>query len=284
MVLVSIQARNADLVINLLACRTDIMGVWARRPCVKEGMRVKKTLMKAALILAASGISGWAQIVDDPLHGYCSVGCSDNGNNSPTSQNPITGFGFTVSPGPATGVSILIDILEPNNKTGITPTITGTDITGSATAALFSGTPFSSGMLDGYLGISASPANPIGGFLTTSGTGNYATVNPGATSFFVYQLSLAPVGGITLQGPSNPNVSPLWNIGSAGLPLGSYIVAFLNEGTAAAPNWIATANSGAILETHDAPPSVPEPSSIILLGTVTLGLVTVLKKNVHSRA
>jgi hypothetical protein len=245
-----------------------------------------KLLGKAVLVLVAGGISCWAQVVIDPLldplHGYCSVGCNDNGVNSPTSQDPILGFGFTVSPGPATRSNILIEILEPNNKTGITPTITGTDITGSAMATLLSGM-FGSGTLEGFLGISASPTSPIGSFLTTGNNG-YSNVNPGATSFSVYQLSLTPVGGIRLQGPGSPNVSPLWNIGSAGLPLGSYIVAFLNEGTAANPNWVATANSGSILETHDAPPAVPEPSSIILLGSVTLGLVTVLKKKVGTHA
>src|SRR5258707_153564 len=50
----------------------------------------------------------------DPLHGYCSVGCIDNGTNSPTTQNPITGFGFTVSPvGPKTG-DLVVDVLVPN--------------------------------------------------------------------------------------------------------------------------------------------------------------------------
>lgn len=245
---------------------------------------MKQLALKAALILVCVGISSWGQVVDDPLMGYCSAGCADNGTNSPTSQNPITGFGFVVAPGPATGSSILIEILEPNNQTNITPTISGTDITGSATASQVSAAPFSGGQLDSYLGISASPNNPIGGFLTTSGTGNYASINPGASSFFVYQLTLTPSGGITLQGPSNPNSSPLWNIGSAGLPLGSYIVAFLNEGTAASPDWVATSNSGAILETHDAPTPTPEPTSIILLGSMALGLVSVLKKKLPSRS
>lgn len=243
---------------------------------------MKQFALKAALLLTFGGMACWAQVMDDPLHGYCSVGCADNGTNSPTSQNPIMGFGFTVSPGPAGGSSILIDILEPNNQTAITPTITGTDITGSVTLSRFSSTPFSSGMLDSYLGISGSPASPIGGFLTTTGTGNYASINPGAASFFVYQLTLTPAP--TLQGPSNPNSSPLWSIGAAGLPLGSYIVAFLNEGTAASPNWVATASSGYILETGDAPPPVPEPTSIVLLGSVTIGLVSVLKKKVGSRS
>jgi hypothetical protein len=73
--------------------------------------------------------------------------------------------------------------------------------------------------------------------------------DPSATGFFVFQVDL---GNTTLQGPSNPNVSPLENISPA-LPLASYIVGFLNEGTAGAPDWVATANSGAIFVTP-APP------------------------------
>ena len=147
--------------------------------------------------------------------------------------------------------------------------ITGTNITGSATAPLFSGTPWSSGNLDAFLGISASPTNPIGAFIPDS-------ASPGATSLFVYQLSLSPAGGITLQGPANPNVSPLWNF-TGGIPKGSYIVGFLNEGTAVNPNWVATSNSGAILATSS-PPTVPEPSSIVSLGiAILLGLAAYRK-------
>ena len=80
------------------------------------------------------------------------------------------------------------------------------------------------------------------------------------------------LGSTTLQGASSPNLSPLENISPA-LPLASYIVGFLNEGTANSPNWIATANSGAIFETHDAPPpSVPEPTALALLGSALVGL------------
>jgi MYXO-CTERM domain-containing protein len=68
------------------------------------------------------------------------------------------------------------------------------------------------------------------------------------------------VASITLQAASNPNVSPLENI-VGGLPQGSYIVGFLNEGTAAAPDWVATANSGAILEQDGPPTGVPGPTA-----------------------
>jgi hypothetical protein len=65
------------------------------------------------------------------------------------------------------------------------------------------------------------------------------------------------------------------------IPKGSYIVGFLTP--AAGGGIIATADSGAIFETSDAPPPVPEPSSIILLGSVTVGIATLLKKRVQGR-
>jgi hypothetical protein len=112
---------------------------------------------------------------------------------------------------------------------------------------LFSATPWTSGMLDAYLGISASPANPIGAYLPST-----QALDPGATGFFVFQANL---GTLTLQSPSNPNVSPLENI-SAGLPLASYIVGFFNE----AGTIQATANSGAIFE------RVPVPGPVVGAG------------------
>src|SRR5215471_2234552 len=127
-----------------------------------------KRLVKAAtLVWAAMGVTCWANAITDPdpLHGYCAPAgaqCIDNGSNSPTSLNPPSDFGFTVDPGPATGVTLLIDVLEPNNEAHAPVPITGTY---SGTAGLFNATPWTSGALDAYLGISASPNNPIGAFL-----------------------------------------------------------------------------------------------------------------------
>jgi hypothetical protein len=223
------------------------------------GLRTFSAMLLAAAFAAMSATPAMADLLDDPLHGYPG---NDNGINTPVSSsgfNQPTNFGFTVSPGPASG-DLLVDILVPNNLSPL-PASFGMTGTFSGTATKFSPTAWTSGFLDTFLGISASPSNGIGAFLPST----QALVS-GVTGFFVYQLD---AGTQTLQDASNPNVSPLENLTST-LSLGSYIVAFLNEGTAGAPNWVATANSGAIFQ--DAAP-VPEPSTFAVAGLGALAFV-----------
>jgi hypothetical protein len=127
--------------------------------------------------------------------------------------------------------------------------------TASGTANLFSSTAWTSGQLDAYLGISASPTNPIGAYLPST-----QSLDPGATGFFVFQAAL---GSLTLLGASNPNVFNM----APGVPLGSYIVGFLNTTDNGV---IATANSGAIFVT-DAE-RLPEPATLAILGAGLAGL------------
>jgi hypothetical protein len=218
-------------------------------------------------------------LIDDPLYGYCSSkGCIDNGTNSPTSQNPITGFGFTTTTTAKTG-DLLVDVLVPNNETqpsgGLA--ITGTGVKTLGTATLVSATAWTTGALASYLGgtnagksvnISSSDvniSNSIQYFLPST-----KTLDPQASGFYVYQVDLSTT---TLQGLSNPNYSPLLAIGP--LPLASYIVGFLNNASAKAPpTWIATADPGAIFETASGAPEIDAASGItaiaLLLGVLAL--------------
>ena len=83
----------------------------AAGPTVKKSGAGKVILivggvLVALCVFAIGGISCWAdEIALDPLHGYCSGAgqCIDNGTNTPTTHNPPTDFGFTISPGPNTG-------------------------------------------------------------------------------------------------------------------------------------------------------------------------------------
>src|SRR5690242_9651053 len=130
---------------------------------------MRKLLLVAAAAMAAMASTPALAVkpVNPPtLHGFCSLGsmCIDNGTNSPTTVNPPV-FGFAASPGPATG-TLWIDILIPNNITlGSLPTSFSISGALTGTASLFSSTAWTSGFLDSYLGIGASPANPIGAYL-----------------------------------------------------------------------------------------------------------------------
>jgi hypothetical protein len=222
----------------------------------------------ALMIGSAAALTVMSQTASaDTLHGFCWGGstCSDNGVNTPTSTNPPK-FGFNGSGGDVTG-DFVIDFLIPDNVV-TKPVSIGVTGTVSGTATLFSSTPWTSGKLDDYLGISASPNNPIGAF----GAG-------GVSGYFVYQLNL---GTQTLGGNSDPGTGPEEST-SLGLPLDSYIVGFLNTGNAEVANWSATANSGAILETDPpSPPSVPEPSSLVLLGTGLISAAGLLRRRLFS--
>lgn len=217
---------------------------------------------KALFVVAALSVSA---VYGDTLHGFCyspTPACTDNMTNTPTATDPPN-FGFSGSGKSVTG-DYLIDLLIPNNVlnanslsfliSGTQGGTTNTTALGPIAATLFSTTAWTSGELDAYLGISASPADKIDAFLPST-----QALDAGATGFFVYQADL---GQNQLLKQADELSGPLLTLNNS-LPVASYIVAFLNSGTTA-PDWGTNANSAAIFVTGT--PSVPEPSYALLLG------------------
>jgi hypothetical protein len=207
----------------------------------------------------------------DTLHGFCWGGstCSDNGTDTPTSVDAPK-FGFNGSGKSETG-DVWLVFLIPSTDTQ--PTNIGVTGTASGTATLVSSTPWTSGQLDSYLGISAGPTNPIGAY------------EAGGQSYDVYKADL---GNQTIAKTTGTG---LLESTSIALPTDSYVLAFLGITTSTtkkgvtttSTDWSATANSGAILETGTPPgpppPSAtPEPSSLALLGTGVLGFAGVVRR------
>jgi hypothetical protein len=275
---------------SLAGLRPDAVGGAMNNWNTSKRLLVRGTGVLGAALVAGSVATATPLPVEytaDPLHGYCAGAghCVDNGAISPTTNNPLTGFGFTVSPGPQTG-DLLIDILIPDNEVtaaqkaagfAVTGTgqLNGTAIADNGVAALVSPLAWESGTLPDFLTAAGalngqpSPANPIGAYLNNQVT-LAANVDPGATGYFVFQVDL---GQNTLQDPSNPGVNPLETVNW--LPLGSVILGFLDTGSSI----IATANSGAIVVDPTAPPPVvPEPGSMVLLATGFIGAARVLRR------
>jgi hypothetical protein len=189
----------------------------------------------AAFVLAPAMAK--ADVLDDPLLGWCAAGCVDNGTNTPiTSLNQT--FGFFSSPS-NTG-TLQLKFLIPNNDpqpVGGAITVTGT----SGGTTNFRG-DWTSGNLDTFLGFSGSPNNPIGAFLPAT-----QALDPGATGFDVYTVL---VGTYTLPTPGAGTPPDRFQI-NFNAPQGSYALANL---ILANGDVVATANSGALfVTTHPVP-------------------------------
>jgi len=236
-----------------------------------------------ASLVGAAALACTAAASADALHGFCSDCAVDSmiGGVSVTSTgtNPLSNFGFW-SGGPSGLMGdYMVDILTPDNG-GAAPSImysVSGGANGTATAGLFSTSAWTSQntKLDAYLGISASPQNPLGAWLPAT-----QTLDSGAKGYWVFQANL---GTNTLGTKSGTGA--MLSLGSS-IPAGSVIVAFLSGGAGKAT---ATANSSALFATTGgsgpAPSGVPEPGLLTLLasGLFGLGIARAHRRAAHTR-
>jgi hypothetical protein len=227
-------------------------------------------------------IAAQADVIDDPLQARCipASDCSDfsQGGNSVilnTNANPNFYFRKVGNGIPDVG-HLYLDVLVPDKAAGANSLSISLDCTvacgnGSANGTLVNSTAWTSGFLDAYLGINASPANPISAWLNL--TQNFA--DPSTDGYFVYKLDFGAIdfsGCNQATGAGCPNFSAL--LGN--LPLGTVIAGFMSYSCHGGHDtcWLATANSEALLlgGPHD---DVPEPVTLSLFGVglVAMGAV-----------
>ncbi len=222
--------------------------------------------------VALSGLAAAVSASAGPLHAFCygsTPSCSDNGTVTPTSDTSPN-FGFWISHGPTSGI-FAVAVLVPNNYTTapssytINWTIGSNPAFASSVVAPESSTAWTSGTLQKYLGISASPNNPLSAWL-----GSTQSVDPGASGYNVYFTFL---GGVTLEPNKHRMNGPLLSI--SGLQLGSVVAGFLgvpNPDTESV-DISATAPSGALFEDGGTPPvETPEPGALMLFAAGLAGL------------
>src|SRR5579863_9350502 len=177
-------------------------------------LKMKKLLYCSVLF----GLSVAVSYANPALHGFCvspTPTCSDNGIITPVASSLPT-FGFWQSSGPATGDDLMV-FLIPNDQDpspgSVSFTLNSTDAgTNDATtvhdsSTLFSTTAWSSGELETFLGIGATPNNPIGAY-TPPPTGG----DTSATGYYVYEVNLGSTKITPCVGTNCENSAPTFTI------------------------------------------------------------------------
>ena len=231
---------------------------------------MRKRLLFALVVGFAIALAlNVAPVQADSLHGFCTTAsdCSATSvNGNPVIQfNGSAQFGFYDAGGPVTGLDEIVILSTTNVGATIPLDFSIGGVPGTGALSLFSTTPFSSGALDSYLGISASPQNPFNNY------GGPMGIDTTVTGFFVYRAFGAD---ITLDNQAGELNNPLFTI-PGGLGAGDFALDFfLPTGDS---KWIGTPNSEALESVGPTTP-VPEPSSLGMLGLSLVGLLGFARK------
>lgn len=224
-------------------------------------------LASAALFSTAAHADSYYPIVYDPLHLCSPAGCSSfNGVTiGPSGSND---FGISSSPASQSGV-LTLDFLVPTNETFTSPVlnvIVAPSATTPGSFAQIAGT-FNSGDLTTFLGFTAAPPNPFSAYI-----GATLAEDPGATGYTVLQVTFS---GSFVTGTTSGQTTILDNeFDIEGLPAGTIVTAFLNEG---ANGIVSTAQSSSLIL---GPQNVetPLPASIVFMFTGLVGLIGIGRK------
>lgn len=242
---------------------------------------MKKLLLAAAFLISlplANTVK--ADIIEDPLHGCTTSGCSEAtiGGNAVTPITSVTNFGFFASP--AQSGDLVLKFLIPDNiaLSAVQSFVAGTTVTGTSSSALtlFSTTPWTSGNLESdYLGITSfangSPPNPLSAWLGATQT----LQGTSATGYFVAQ---ADVGNYSLPTPGGV-LPDVFSLVPATYFAGGLIVANLFTG----PNHtldVTTAQSGALFFTANPVPGPLVGAGIPGLLAGCLGMIALARRRI----